>query len=122
MCQLSDQFYAAVRTLASDGPIKKRLFTAFNDNLAHLSFEELPASIRTRFELLWESMHATKPTSKESPVLASVRKMSKADANRCANHIVAMFSELVLVKSTGEKLGDKQAQAAVEQNRYQSLN
>lgn len=122
MCQLSDQFYAAVRTLASDGPIKKRLFKAFNDNLTHLTFDELPDHIRAKFEPLWESLHATKPTGKESPILASVRKMSTADANRCANQIVAMFSELIRVKSTEDNASEKQTQATVPATRYQSLN
>ena len=38
-------------------------------------------------------------------VVASVRKMSPGEAAGCASLIVAMFSELVRVKATGERLG-----------------
>lgn len=105
MCQFSDKFYAAVRTLSGDGPIKLRLATAYGDNLILISDDEIPETLRPRFELLRRQMHSIKPTGQESPVIASVRKMSAADAAGCASLIVAMFSELVRVKSTGERLG-----------------
>lgn len=104
MCQFSDKFFSAVRILAGDGPIKKRLFLAYSDHLDMLPETDMPESIRPRFEILKHSMHAVKPISEESPILASVRKMSSTEASRCATQIVAMFSELVRVKSTGERL------------------
>jgi hypothetical protein len=85
MCQFSDKFFSAVRILAGDGPIKQRLFMAYSDHLDMLPEADMPESIRP-------------------PILASVRKMSSAEATRCATQIVAMFSELVRVKSTGERL------------------
>ena len=105
MCQFSDKFYAAVRTLSGDGPIKQRLATAYGENLELINDDEIPEGIRPRFELLRRTMHTAKPIGQESPVIASVRKMSAADAAGCASLIVAMFSELVRVKSTGERLG-----------------
>jgi len=105
MCQFSDKFYAAVRTLSGDGPIKDRLATAFDQHLGLLSEDDVPETIRPRFELLRRQMHMAKPNGRESAALASVRKMSAADASGCASLIVAMFSELVRVKSTGERLG-----------------
>ncbi len=125
MCQLSDQFYAAVRTLSGAGPIKTRLAAAYDDYLSLLPAEELPKSIRPRFEQLWRAMHSVKPLGDESAVLASVRKMSTADANRYASQIVAMFGELVRVKDTGERLGQqkKSGQApGMTTERYKSLN
>jgi len=104
MCQFSDKFFSAVRILAGDGPIKKRLYLAYSDHLDMLPETNMPESIRPRFELLKHSMHSVKPMSEESPILASVRKMSSVEASRCATQIVAMFSELVRVKSTGERL------------------
>jgi hypothetical protein len=104
MCQFSNKFFSAVRTLAGDGPIKTRLFVAYSDHLDMLPETDMPESIRPRFQLLKNSMHLVKPMSEESPILASVRKMSSAQASRCATQIVAMFSELVRVKSTGERL------------------
>jgi hypothetical protein len=104
MCQFSNKFFSAVRTLAGDGPIKTRLFVAYSDHLDMLPEKDMPESIRPRFQLLKNSMHTVKPMSEESPILASVRKMSSAQASRCATQIVTMFSELVRVKSTGERL------------------
>ena len=115
MCQYSDKFFSAVRALAGDGPIKQRLFKAYSENLDLLSEDNMPESIRPRFELLRETMHSIKPTSVESPILASVRKMSATEASRCAVNIVSMFSELVRVKSTGERLRLKKNGAAAKQ-------
>ena len=105
MCQSSDKFFAAVRILAGDGPIKKRLISAYGENLDLLPADEIPDVIRPRFEMLRRSMYAVKPLAAESSIVASVRKMSAADASHCATHIVTMFSELVRVKATGERLG-----------------
>jgi len=105
MCQFSDKFYAAVRTLSGDGPIKDRLATAYDQHLGLITESDVPDTIRPRFELLRRQMHTAKPNGRESVVVASVRKMSAADASGCASLIVAMFSELVRVKATGERLG-----------------
>jgi len=125
MYQHSDKFYAAVRTLSGNGSIKKRLISAYDDNLAHLPVEELPESMRSRFELLRRTMHSVKPLGAESPVLATVRKMSTTDANRCANQIVAMFSELSWSKDDSERRDqpNNNAQPAdLLAKHYQSLN
>lgn len=104
MCQLSDKFYSAVRTLAGDGPVKARLVRAYRDNLEAIADEEIPDAIRPRFDLLRAAMRAVRPVTSECPVVASVRKMSARDASRHATQIVAMFSELVRVKTTGERV------------------
>ena len=104
MCQFSNKFLSAVRALASDGPIKTRLVAAYTQNLALLPEDDMPDSIRPRFDQLRQSLQAVKPLSTESTIVASVRKMSTEDANRCAASIVIMFSELVRVKTTGERL------------------
>jgi len=125
MYQHSDKFYAAVRTLSGNGPIKKRLVSAFDENLAHLPIEELPEIIRPRFESLRRTMLSVKPLGVESPVLASVRKMSTVDANRCANQIVEMFSELKHGKNNNERRDQPGATAQPADllaKRYQSLN
>ena len=104
MCQFSDKFYSAVRTLSGDGTMKDRLASAYAENLDVMSDEDVPDIIRPRFELLKRQMHTAKPNGRESAVVASVRKMSSDEAAGCAGLIVAMFSELVRVKSTGERL------------------
>ncbi len=125
MNQHSDKFFAAVRTLAGNGSIKKRLVAAYDCHLAHLPVEELPEDIQPRFESLRRTMLSVKPLGGESAVQATVRKMSTADANRCAHHIVTMFSELEQIKSGGKRL-EKQStstQAAdLAASRFGSLN
>jgi hypothetical protein len=128
MIPFSDNFLAAVRTLAGGGPIKKRLIAAYIENLGPMPKFDIPESIRPQFEALWRSMHSARPsTSSEDPVIASVRKMSAAEANRCADSIVTMFSELVCDKATGEPLrivgpGESQSAVAVEQRKASTLN
>jgi hypothetical protein len=111
MCQFSDKFYAAVRTLSGDGAIKTRLAAAYAENLELISEDEVPEIIRPRFDLLRREMHSAMPIGSESAVVASVRKMSLTDASGCANLIVAIFSELVRVKSTGERLNSRRDDA-----------
>jgi len=104
MCQLSDKFYSAVRALSGDGPVKQRLLTAYRDNLALLKDDAIPDSIAEPFGELRRAVHAVRPQPSECPVTASIRKMSAAEATRHATSIVAMFSELIRVKATGERV------------------
>ena len=104
MSQLSDKFHAAVCTLSGDGSIKNRLRRAYSENLEDLTDAEIPQSIRHQFQLLRTAMHSVKPAFSESPVVASVRKMSATDATGQANRIVAMFFELVRDKSSDDRL------------------
>lgn len=121
----TDLFYSAVRTLSGAGPLKKRLVTAYDDNLAHLLAEELPQNIRPNFEQLRVTMFSVKPLGSESPVLATVRKMSTAEANRCANLIVKMFRELNMSKDINESRDQPSAQSLPSDypgKRHQPLN
>ena len=104
MCQFTDRFYSAVRTLAGDGPVKQRLLEAYSDNLESLSEADIPESIRESFIQMSRAMSSAAPLQNESAAEATVRKMSAAEASHHATNIVAMFSELVRAKSTGEKL------------------
>jgi hypothetical protein len=108
MCDVADAFFSAVRTLSSDAPLKERLVVAWVDSLATLHADDLPEAIRPRFELLRAAVTSARANEKESAVEVSVRKMSPADASRCASGILAMFAELVRVKATGERLETRQ--------------
>ena len=127
MFPFSDKFFCAVRALADAGPLKKRLILAYSENLESLPKVEIPECIRPQFESLWRAMHSAKPMSTESPVVASVRKMSAAEATRCTTSIVMMFSELVSDKATGEPLrllsrADSDILAEIAQRRASTLN
>jgi hypothetical protein len=104
MCQISDRFFSAVRALSGDGPIKQRLVSAYREHLEDLRDEQVPESIRQKFESLRQALTAVDPANGESSVHASVRKMSPVDAQRYATSILLMLSELVRVKSSGERL------------------
>ena len=116
MCHVADKFYAAVRTLATDGPVKQRLISAYVGHLEALAEDDVPEAIRPRFEALRQAMTAVAPTEKETGVQVSVRKMSQADAGRFTRSILAMFADLVRVKSTGERL------ATGESTRYPAFS
>lgn len=105
MSHVADNFYAAVRTLAGDGPAKQRLINAYVNHLESLAITDVPMSIQSRFEALREAMEAVPPTERETSVQVSVRKMAPADAGLLARSIIAMFAEQVRVKETGDRLG-----------------
>ncbi len=104
MCQISDRFFSAVRTLNSDAPMKQRLVAAYQEHLEDLREEQVPDSIRQKFISLRQALTAVRPANGESTVHASVRKMSPGDAQRYATSILLMLSELVRVKGSGERL------------------
>ena len=104
MCHVADKFYAAVRTLTTDAPLKQRLISAYVDHLETLSEDDLPEALRTRFESLRAAMHAVPPTEKETAVQVSVRKMSPVEAARLTRSILSLFAEQLRVKTTGERI------------------
>lgn len=104
MCQVSDRFFSAVRVLTGDGPVKQRLLSAYKEHLDNLREDEVPESIRQKFESLRQALHAVQGIRGENPVDASVRKMSPADAQRYVTSILLMLSELVRVKGSNERL------------------
>jgi hypothetical protein len=104
MCQISDRFFSAVRVLTGDGPVKQRLLSAYKEHLDSLREDEVPESIRQKFESLRQALHAVQGIRGENPVDASVRKLSPADAQRYATSILLMLSELVRVKGSNERL------------------
>ena len=104
MGQVADRFYTAVRKLATEGPAKQRLISAYMSHLEGLSVQEVPDTIQARFAALQRAMTAVAATEKETAVQVSVRKMSQAETTRFSRSILAMFAELVRVKTTGERL------------------
>lgn len=109
MRPVPDRFFAAVRALTADVPAKQRLITAYVDHLETLHPEDIPESIRPRFESLRKAMNSVPPTERETAVQVSVRKMSPADAGRYTLSILVMFAELVRVRNTNERLNSSDA-------------
>ena len=119
MCQISDRFFSAVRTLSGDGPIKQRLVSAYKEHLEDLHEDQVPDSIRQKFESLRQAMTSVGPANGESAVHASVRKMSAVDAQRYATSVLLMLSELVRVKGSGERLAFVKVNRPVVENEQQ---
>ena len=89
-----DRFQKALTVLAGNGHIKQRLIKAYEDHLDDIDEDELPIAMKQAYADLRQSMHEVTPLNGESPVCASVRKMSPEDASDCASHVVAIFGEL----------------------------
>ena len=87
MRPVPDRFFAAVRALTADEPAKQRLITAYVDHLETLHADDVPESIRPRFESLRKAMNSVAPTERETAVQVSVRKMSPADAQQIRDKI-----------------------------------
>ena len=106
-----NRFYAAVAVLAGHGHIKQRLIKAYEENLNEIDEEELPVSVREAFSDLRRSVYRVAPLKGESPVCASVRKMSPQDASECASQVVGLFSELARLRddSPAARGGDDEA-------------
>jgi hypothetical protein len=95
MSQVTDRFEAAVKTLIGDGPVKKRLITAYAAYLEDLQSVDLPVDDKSSFQSLHLALHGVMPAGRESPVQASVQKMSPTEAGEYAELILDLYRELV---------------------------
>jgi hypothetical protein len=84
----------ATLRLSQDGPIKDRLAEAYSSHLVALDAEQLPESMREQFGALCAAMHREHPQTRESPVRASVRKMSTIEASEYAALVVRLFGAM----------------------------
>lgn len=103
MSYLSDRFRRAVKILAGNGQIKQRLIVAYETHLEDIADDELPKFARSSFANLQSMMHRIAPLNGEGPIRASVRKMSLAEAQECAELIVAIFAVVAAVRDEGER-------------------
>lgn len=88
-------FQAAVEILVGDGPIKVRLSEAYGGHLAELNAASLPNQLQDEFESLRSSLTQVAPLNGEGAVAATVRKLSKREANVHAGQIVQLLVELL---------------------------
>lgn len=103
MSYLSDRFRRAVKVLAGSGQVKQRLMVAYETHLEEIADDELPTSVRASFVSLQSMMHRVAPLNGEGPIRASVRKMSVADAQECAELIVSIFSVVAATRDDSER-------------------
>jgi hypothetical protein len=89
-----DLFHDATLALVGAGTIKQRLTRAYRQYLYELDDESLPREVRNDFAWLTAQVTSGRAMGELGLVEATVRKMSDADAARCAERIVDMFSML----------------------------
>ncbi len=95
MPYLDERFEAAVSALVGEGLVKDRLVAAYSEHLDDLADNELPQSLRTRFEDLHAALHAVTPIGREPCVKATIRKMSTREAGSHARTIASLYADLV---------------------------
>ena len=91
----------ATLRLTQDGTVKDRLADAFSDHLSFIEPSLLPDGVRDEFDLLRDAMYRERPLPRESPVRASVRKMSAEEANYFSGLVVRMFCAVARQQDTG---------------------
>jgi hypothetical protein len=90
-----NKFYTAVSVLAGHGHIKQRLIQAYEDNLAHIEDDMIPAELQEPFADLSGLMNTVEPLNGEGPICASVRKMSIDEAGACACRIIDLYAGMI---------------------------
>ncbi len=91
-----NRFHAAVSVLAGPGRIKQRLVKAYEENLAGIEDEDLPIVVKQSFADLRHMMNRDDPVMKrEGRIRASVRKMSAAEADECAQKMIDLYRDMI---------------------------
>lgn len=90
-----EQFFAAVSALVEHGPIKQRLIRAYDEHLEAIHEDDLHLEVQKPFARLRRLMHGVVPANGEGPICASVRKMSKVEADQCARLIVEIYGSVI---------------------------
>jgi hypothetical protein len=86
---------------------------AYADNLESIPEGDLPGELAGDFLSLRSRMTSVKPFTHESPICASVRKMSADEASACAKTVVSMYSLLMRrdpIDQVDEKVVEEDAQ------------
>lgn len=95
MSHHAEKFFAAVSALVEHGPIKQRLIKAYEEHLEAITEDDLHLEVQKPFARLRRIMHDVMPANGEGPICASVRKMSKVEADQCARLIVQMYATVI---------------------------
>jgi hypothetical protein len=90
-----ERFQGAVQVLIGDGPVKLRLARAYSEYLENMLDLEVPVSAGDSLNELHEALHRVAPSGIETPVRASVQKMSSGEAAWHAGTILRLYVELL---------------------------
>jgi hypothetical protein len=90
-----EKFQGAALSLARSGSIKDRLTAAYRNHLAFIAEDELPSELRDEFRWFSHALTRERPLLRgEDSVRATVRKMSKDEADEVASRVVRMFGDI----------------------------
>ena len=90
-----EKFYMAVRSMASSPKtIHERIADAYLFNLIHVKTEDLPETIRWRFDALRDRLTSAEPVANEGKVMATVNEMSMSEAVEIADEILSLADEV----------------------------
>ena len=95
MSAVKDSFHKALITLTGHENAKTRLTRAWVDGLETLNLDDLPDSIREQFRRMRERLTARRPVNNEHPIVATIRKMSFAEAATFGSEIVGMYERVM---------------------------
>ncbi len=91
---IHDAMQAALRELVLNNHIKHRLISCYLKYFQHINEAELPTALRAELTRVRQALIAASPLPGETPVQATVRKMSIDEAERLALDIVSLASEI----------------------------
>lgn len=94
MGNMLEHLWAAVFLMVSAESIKRRLVNAYSTHLCEIDHNELPHEVRDEFKDIVKTISHVRPMRGESAVQATVRKMSDAEAARCARRIVEFLGRM----------------------------
>jgi hypothetical protein len=90
-----DKFRGAALSLARSGSIKDRLTEAYRKHLAFVDESELPIELVEEFRAVSHALNRERPVLRgEDTFRATVRKMSRTEADQVASTVVRLFGEM----------------------------
>ncbi|MEL7310993.1 MAG: hypothetical protein AAFN07_05760 [Pseudomonadota bacterium] len=96
MSLLRDKLHDAMLVLTSHENAKARLTKAWVDQLETIPSDEIPDTVRERFQAMRDRITARRPVNNEHPIVATIRKMSPMEASDCGRDIVQLYFQLML--------------------------
>jgi hypothetical protein len=90
-----EKFRGAALSLARSGSIKDRLTDAYRNHLALVDENELPRELIPEFRAVNRALNRERPLLRgEDTFRATVRKMSKMEADEVASSVVRLFGAM----------------------------
>jgi hypothetical protein len=81
----------AAEILVGAGPVKQRLCAAYLQHLRDLDVDALPDDLAASCRELAGALSSAQPTGGLGAVEVTIRKMSEADASRCATAMLDLY-------------------------------